>query len=41
MHAVSNRDRGSLQIVFAGTVTEALHTALTKRAAKDHHPRLP
>ncbi|TVZ05970.1 hypothetical protein EAS64_00380 [Trebonia kvetii] len=38
---VSNRDRGSLQLVFAGTVAEALHTALTKRAAKDHHPRLP
>jgi len=41
LHQVSNRDRGSLQVVFAGTVTEALHTALTKRAARDHHPRLP
>jgi ATP-dependent Lon protease len=38
-HQVSQHDRRTLQFVFAGTVTEALHTALTKRAAKGHvHP---
>lgn len=41
LHTVSNRDRGSLQIVFASTVTEALHTALTRKAAGSHLPRLP